>query len=581
MTVVTLNRKEVEQKLGKITPEIEEKISMFGTPVESMTEDEIVIEVFPNRPDLLSFSGFTRAMEYYLKGEKLKEYKIEKSNAKIMVDKSVAKIRPYSMAAIVRGIKFTDEKIKEIMQWQEKIHLTMGRNRKKVAIGYYCLDKIKFPVTYLAKSPKEIVFEPLDLPEKMNAIKIMQRHPCGRDYGEQLKNFDKYPVYYDSNNEVLSMPPIINSNNSGKITPGTTDILVECSGNNSEILKKAIIMATCDLIDLGGKAYSVEIDYGQKKEIISLEQEKLKFKIEDINKTLGLELKEKDIQKLLEKMGIGYENSKGESFALIPAYRTDMLHWIDLAEEIGIAYGYENFQSEIPKISTIAEEDKKSVLKKIICDVLSGLGLMECSSFHLTTKDDIKKMYFDFKSFIEVEESKTEYNVLRIDLLNNLMKVFSENSDSNYPQKVFEMGKIFALDKNAETGIDEKERLSVAIAGDDANFTEIKRILDYLFKMLDKNYTLELCDDSNYILGRIGKIFIEKKNPEESNKIRGMMKDAVNLAKSATGLTHLTNKISDKEEIGVIGEISPRVLNNFKLKMPVAAFEINLDKLFG
>jgi phenylalanyl-tRNA synthetase beta chain len=191
-------------------------------------------------------------------------------------------------------------------------------------------------------------------------------------------------------------------------------------------------------------------------------------------------------------------------------------------------------------------------------------------------------MYFDFKEFIDVEDSKTEYNVLRIDILNNLMKILSENSDSSYPQKIFELGKVFELDKNSETGLKEKENLSIAIAGDDANFTEIKRILDYLFKMLDKQYHLEPCENSNYISGRAGKLFAENR-PKEGSRINEIMKEAVYLAKNAARFAHLSSKAEktgEKEEIGTIGEISPRVLSNFKLKMPVAAIEIDLDKLF-
>jgi len=305
------------------------------------------------------------------------------------------------------------------------------------------------------------------------------------------------------------------------------------------------------LADLGGEIYSMDIEDSKPYISPNLEEDKLEFKLEDINKTLGLKLEEKDVKKLLEKMGIGLEIIKGKLFALIPAYRTDMLHWIDVAEEIAIAYGYDKFEPEIPKISTIAEEDKKSINKKIISDILIGLGFLECSSFHLTTKEDIKKAYFDFKDFIEIQDSKTEYNVLRIEVLNNLIKIFSENSDSSYPQMIFELGTAFSKG-NTETGIKETNKLALAIADEKANFTEIKRVLDYLFKMLDKQYSLEQVENVNYISGRVGRVLIEKQ----------------------------TNGKLIKEDLGFIGEVHPRVLHNFKLKTPISAFEIDLDKLF-
>ena len=265
----------------------------------------------------------------------------------------------------------------------------------------------------------------------------------------------------------------------------------------------------------------------------------MKFRLEDINKTLGLDLKEKDIKKLLEKMGIGYEKGK----AIIPAYRIDILHWIDMAEEIAIAYGYDKFEPEIPKISTIAQEDKLSVFKSKSEEILAGLGLQEVSSYHLTTKENIKNAYPAFKEFIEVEESKTEYNILRPDLLTNLLRILYQNSDSAYPQKIFEIGRVFLLYDKSETGVQEKEKLAVAITHETANFTELKQILDYFLSMIGQEYKIVPENNPAFIDGRAGKILINNK------------------------------------DIGIIGEISPRVLKDCKIKMPVAVFELEIEKL--
>jgi len=556
MTVVTLNRKELEKRIGKITKELEEKISMFGTPVESLSADEIAIEVFPNRPDLLSLQGFARAMGYYLKGEKIRQFKVNKpeKDFKVKIEKAVKQVRPYTVCAIVKNLVFNDERIKEIIDIQEKLHMTLGRKRKKLAIGVYPLEKIKLPITYTAKKPEDIKFIPLESDREMNGRQILSRHPAGREYAHLLEGLNVFPVFIDANNKVLSMPPIINSHETGKITQETKEVFIECSGSNLYYLNKTMNILVSSLADMGGELFGMEIEDSKFSVSPNLIEDKLKFKISDINKTLGLNLQEKEIKLLLGKMGIVCDGSGNDLVALIPAYRIDIIHWIDLAEEIGIAYGYDNIESEIPKISTIAEEDKSAVIKRTIAEVLAGLGLIECSSFHLSIKEDIKKMYFDFKEFIEVEESKTEYNVLRVDILNNLMKILSENSDSSYPQKIFEMGRAFNLNRDFDTGIEEKEKLAIAISDEQANFTEIKRVLDYLFKMLDKQYSLEQVENQNYISGRVGKIFLNK--------------------------TDSKGKIT-KEEIGLIGEIAPRILVNFKIKMPVSAFEIDLDKLFS
>ncbi|MFH1711149.1 MAG: phenylalanine--tRNA ligase subunit beta [Nanoarchaeota archaeon] len=532
-------RKEFEKYI-KLTKETEEKISMLGTHLESSTEEEIELEILPNRPDLFSLQGFMRSFLSFIGRSKKKDYKIKSSGMKIIVDKSVSNIRPYSMAAIVKNIKFTDEKIKDMMQWQEKIHATLGRNRKKIALGYYILDKIKFPVVYKALEPEKIIFEPLDMPEKMNALQIMQRHPAGRDYAKLLQGFNKFPVYLDSNNEVLSMPPIINSHALGKITAETKDILIECSGTNLETLKKVISMAVIDLIDCGGKAYSVDVIYGNKKETIDLKPEKIKINLENVNKLLGTELKEAELKKLLEKMNQEY--SKGQ--VLFPCYRTDIMHEVDLIEDIAIAYGYQNFIPEIPISSSKIEsktgkEENKEILKRKIAEILTGLGMLENSSLHLLSKEDLKKQ--GIKKAIEVEDSKTDYKFLRSEMLVSSLKILGENVDAEYPQKTFEIGTIFKESSEAETGISETNNLVISIAP--GNFTEIKQILEYLGRMLNKKLTIEETSNRSFIEGRTVKI-----------------------------------KLGSKE-IGILGELAPQTIRNWKIKMPVASLEMNIDEL--
>lgn len=546
MTVVSMNRKEVEKKIGRITSEVEEKIAMFGTPVESLTEDNLEIDVTPNRPDLLSMQGFVRAMLPYLKNEKLKPYKINKpeKNYKVIIDKAVKSVRPFTACAIIKNLKLNDSKIKELIDIQEKLHTTFARKRKKLAIGIYPLDKITLPITFTAKKPEEIKFQPLEFPREINGLQILSQHPAGREYGHLLEGLDKFPVFIDANDKVLSMPPIINSHETGKITEQTKDVFIECSGFNLPYLRKTLNILVAIFADMGGEIYQMKIE--DKEDSISpdLSYEKIKVKLEDINRTLGLTLTEKEVKNYLEKMQIEYD----KGVALVPSFRTDMLHWIDVVGEVATAYGYGNFIPEIPEISTIAEEEKNSKLKRKISEILTGLGLLECSSYHLNTKEEIKKSSYEFKDFIEVEESKTEYNVLRVDLLTNMLKIISENSDSPYPQKIFEAGIVFNIatkadEEKTDTGVMEKEHLVIGLTDEKVNFTEIKQVLDYLFNMLNKKYKLEECDNSNFIIGRTAKIIVNDK------------------------------------EVGIIGEVAPRVLKNWGINMPVVALEMNIEKI--
>jgi phenylalanyl-tRNA synthetase beta chain len=540
-----MNRKELEKKVGPFNESMQKSITDMGTPVDDFNDSEVSVEIFPNRPDLLSIENISYAINQYNGKSKIINFKVNRpeKNYIIKIDKSVKGIRPYTVCAVIKGINFTDEKIKSIIDIQEKLHGSIGRKRKKLAIGVYPLEKINFPITYKADLPDNIKFRPLGSEKIMTAKQILKQHPTGMLYADLLKDKEMYPFFIDSSGEIMSMPPIINSYKTGRITEKTKDIFIECSGNNLYYLNKALNIIVTSLYLMGGKIYGVNVIDKIEKSYITpnLSFEKMLFNISDINKTLGLNLNEKEISRLLSKMGIGFERKKNEVFALIPPYRTDILHWIDLAEEIAIAYGYDNFEPILPKISTIAEEDEEAIYRRKISEILSGLGLIETSSFHLNTKKDIKKIYFNMNDFIELEKSKTEKDALRYDLLTNNLQILSENSDSVYPQKIFEVGKVFEKDENEETKIKEKDKLVVSIISESANFTEIKQILDYLFKMLDKKYEIENNDEHPaYINGRSGII-----------------------------------KVNDKK-IGEIGEIAPRVLKNWKIKMPVVAFEIEI-----
>jgi len=199
MAIVTLNKKEIKKIIGNVDDEkIDETLSMFGTAVESISEDKIEVEVAPNRPDMLSQQGIARALGSFLGNSPgLKKYPLQKpqKDYKVIIKPSVKEIRPCVACAIVKNLSFNDEKIKEIIDIQEKLHTTIGRNRKKVAIGIYPLEKISLPITYTAEKPNKIKFLPLEYPKELTGRQILQKHPTGRDYAHLLEDKPLYPIY--------------------------------------------------------------------------------------------------------------------------------------------------------------------------------------------------------------------------------------------------------------------------------------------------------------------------------------------------------------------------------------------------
>ena len=541
MAVINLNKKQFEKEIGKLDARMQERVAMLGTPIERVTKDEIQIEIFPNRPDLLSYQGFKRSFLGFLgKRRGLKEYKINppEKNYKVNIESSVKNVRPYTACAIVKNLRLNDEKIKEIIEIQEKLHITIGRKRKKVAIGIYPLEKIKLPITFKAMEPDKIKFIPLEMDRQLSGLEILQRHPAGREYSHLLAGKANFPVFIDANKQILSMPPIINSHATGKITEKTQEVFIECSGFDLEILKQCLNIIVTDLADMGGKIYQMKLNYGKTPD---LTPKKAKISLENTNRLLGLKLNEKQLKQMLEKMGYDYKEGNVE----IPAWRIDILHEVDLIEDVAIAYGYDNFTPEIPEISTIGEEDPIEVIKRKMAEVLSGAGIIEVSNYHLTNKrNQTIKMGIpkrEEKDVLEVEESKTFFTVLRKSLTSLILNVFSENIDAEYPQKIFEIGKVFESDVS---DIKEIERLSVGLSP--GNFTEIKQVLEYFSNMIGLKMNLKEEEETpaHFIEGRTGRIIFKGK------------------------------------EIGSIGEIHPKILKNWKIKMPVSLLEINLEEIF-
>ena len=118
MPKITFNKHTLLKNIGKklSDDQLADRMAMLGTDVESISKDAIEVEVFPNRPDLLSEQGFARALKTFLGVRKgLQEYKVNPSTYKVIVDKNVM-MRPYTVCAVVKNIQFTDERIKDIMQ---------------------------------------------------------------------------------------------------------------------------------------------------------------------------------------------------------------------------------------------------------------------------------------------------------------------------------------------------------------------------------------------------------------------------------------------------------------------------------
>ena len=549
MPTITFELKDLNNLVGKeISIEELGDILEYGKGgLDSYDEETDEVSVSfgdTNLPYLWSVEGVARLIKGVIgkqKGIPALEV-IKKPEQKLIVDNSVRKIRPYISAFVAKGKKVDDYLMKQIISLQEKFCDNYGRKRKKVAIGIYDYKKIKFPITYKATSPESIKFTPLEHKKAMTQQEILEDHPTGKEYAWILENFDKYPILIDDNNEVLSFPPIINSNYSGKVKMGNEDLFFEATGEDLDAVLIAANIFAQALYERGFTIESVDVHYpeGDKMTTPFLFEESVKISSAQIKKLTGLELKEEEIKKLLEKMQYQYENG----FVKIPNYRRDIMHPVDIIEDIAIAYGYNNFESLHLQAYTTGKTFDIIKFANKARELAVGLGYQEVFSAILSNKETMfEKMNTEPFSVVELKEYMSEkYSIIRNWILPVLMDVLSKNKHVEYPQKIFEEGLVTV---NKKGKLIDYHRIAGASAHAHANYTEARQAVDFILSSLGIIYTVEETEHTSFLEGRVGRVIV------------------------------------NGEKVAYMGELAPVVLKNFDITVPVAGFELNLTDLFN
>ena len=503
-----------------------------------------------NRPDLWGVEGLTREVSGITGLNKgLPNISAEPSDYVIEVDPKLKPIRPYIGAAVVRGLKFTDFLIKQIMQLQEKIDFSYGRKRRRSSIGIYNINMISSPIKYELIS-RSFSFVPLGYDKEFTLDEILSSHEKGIEYKDILPKKGDLPILKDTKGIVLSMPPIINSNDVGRVTEETTDVLVEVTGTNLEVVNVVTAIVSQALRDRGGIVSSVEIKYpeGYVKEGGSIftpltEPFEIEINPKDIEKYLNLSLKPQDMIKLLQKRRFEATKKKNRILIKYPPYRVDLLHWVDIAEEIAIAYGYSNIPPTDWKVVTTGRLSERTKSENQVREILSGCGLQEVLNFTLISPEKITDLMGHdktaLKKCIQVSNPVSiNYSVMRDRLLPGLLDFLSRNTHNEYPQYIFEVGEVVINEKKK---VQTMANAAVILSDTNVSFEHVHSRLDTLAAQLGVNITLEPTVDLEYLEGRTAKILLGKK------------------------------------EIGMIGELSPAILERWQIYMPTAAFEINLS----
>jgi len=540
MPVVELSYSRLQKLVGKVSKkQISDSLPFLGLDIESEDKDLVRIEYSPNRPDYSTDFGIALGLQGLL-GIKTGNVKfnVKKSNKySISVKPTVSKIRPFVTGVVAKNGKIDDKTIKQLMTMQEDLHFGIGRKRKKSSIGIHDLDKISFPLVYTTTN-RNHKFVPLNSEKELTISEILTSTDVGKDYGSLLGQSSQVPLILDNDQNTVSFPPIINAAVT-TVTTKTKNLFVEVTGINKEDAEDMLAVVATILQSSGFTLESIKIS-GAKNSSPKFVSRKLIINSSLINQTLGLDLKISKIISCLKKSRLDATSKGTNIICTIPAYRFDIFGPMDLVEEVALGYGIQNLEPTVSPSQTIGKINPISLQLKSLDKTMIGLGYLEALNSSLTSKRVLYDMTNrDSTKIISVLDSKSqEHTILRDSILPGLLENLSKNIHESYPQKMFETGTIFVTNNP----IDEKINFSGISAHKDANFTEIKSIVQ---SALNIGFGVQ----------------IETKTSSNPTFEQG----------------HCASIILNNIPIGIIGKIDSKIIENYKIRVPVVGFEISLS----
>jgi phenylalanyl-tRNA synthetase beta chain len=533
--------------------------------LDRVGEVEVVrIDLLPVRPDMLDPGGLARALRFFLgRTTEPARYSCAGPTISVTVDPVLAErtsYRPYIACAVVRDIPLTADLIPVVMKLQENLHWAMGRDRKLASIGVYDLSTLSGDeFVFRAAAPDELSFVPLmcdpEAPESMmTPAQVLERHPKGVAYAHLLANHQRYPLLADGQGQVLSMPPIINSE-ATRVHEGTRDLFIDVTGLSERLVQRTLIVAATSLLELVPQARleQARIRYSDR-EIITPQLEPDRHRLEPAAaaKLIGIPLTTGDTAALLTKMGHGVQVDDGALQIDVPAYRNDVMHEVDLIEDVAMAYGYHAVPPTLVQTLTVGQARPIEELSNTVRRAMTGLGLFEVVNLPLTSPEvcfdalrlERQQHYVEIANPVSVEQT-----MLRTSLLAGLLGTLGNNIHRELPQRIFEVGDVTFLDGEAETGARETRYLAAALAGVRVSLADVWALAEALCREIGLKLVV---------------------SPEDSD-VRSLW-----LRGRATAIRAVGPQVPETA-VGVIGEVHPAVLEYFGIRAATALMELNLD----
>ncbi len=578
MPVVDIDPDELRELTGrdeKSDEELKDDLFNLGLEYEGETDEGLLqLEFAPDRLDRLSVEGVARSLRYQY-GEDRGLFVPDTNDADwtFHVDESVPEDRPYVTGAIIRDVNLDEAALDSLIQLQEKLHATMGRKRAKAAIGIHDLTMVKGQsyddegrpsITYKGVDPADETFVPLESDAEMTPAEVLEAHDTGKKYADLLAGFERYPAIYDELG-LFSFPPIINGRRT-EVEPESRDLLVELTGTDQWTIDHICNIICYALSARGATIEAVEIeypdaaaaadDYGPEliRPDFSVRTKTLAH--DRIETVLGIDLDSETVLDLFERSGLSAtadESAEGTTYEVeIPPYRVDVLHPMDLVDDVGRAYGFNELEPRYPDVGTVGGRHERTRLEDAARASLVGLGFEDLLNFHMISHEaNYDRLTIDPGSGVvgagkpvEITGPYSEdYTQLRSWVLPSLLMVLENNTHRAYPQDLAEIGLAAAVDETENTNVAEWRSIGAVLARHDATYEDAKSRLAALCDDFDVAFETPPTAHPSFIPGRVADVVV------------------------------------DGETVGVVGEIHPQVLVEHDLELPVAAFELRLAAL--
>ncbi|MGC9057852.1 MAG: phenylalanine--tRNA ligase subunit beta [Candidatus Micrarchaeia archaeon] len=510
--------------------ELEELLDRIGAPLDDRDGDTLYIEVTPDRPDYLAVEGIAYALMTMAGNKPALDLSLKSSGITVSVEG--VHTRPYIASLVARNVFFSEQALLCSMQLQEKMHDTFGRKRRKIAIGMHDLDKIKGNIIkYYAGNGNE-EFIPLFESSKMSLKDVLLNTEKGREYAHLVID-DEYPLVCDGEG-IIAFPPILNSERT-KLSEATRNVFVDITGLDRKSVENAAAIIALALMMRGGQVQTVEIDYGTEKfNCPSMIDKAVEFSPQFANKLLGTKFNIREISKLLSKTGISIKKSGAKYLAYYPAWRVDILGNSDIAEEIAVAYGYNEFIPEKPELFTIGKETggERNALRSIML----SLGFSEVNTFMLSNElEEFEAIGISKEGCVRIENPLTEeHTIVRRSLVPSMLRTIQNNKMHRLPLRLFEIGEV--VDENGNN----EWRLCASVYGEGASFDLISGVFCALCNEFKIKYHGEPITLPYLIKGRAA---------------RSAMRNG---------------------SYAVFGELNPSIIRRYGLEHPVAILEVSV-----